>query len=90
MKQLRAGEHGKGFAVVADEVRKLAEQSQQSAAEVSNIVKNIQEETDRVVTSMKQGTGRVCTNEYYHFRNWYDVSKKKKEIVETTKNYCWK
>ena len=52
----RAGEHGKGFAVVADEVRKLAEQSHQSAAEVSNIVKNIQEETDRVVTSMKQGT----------------------------------
>lgn len=52
----RAGEHGKGFAVVADEVRKLAEQSRQSAAEVSNIVKNIQEETGRVVTSMKQGT----------------------------------
>ena len=52
----RAGEHGKGFAVVADEVRKLAGQSSQSAFEVSNIVKNIQEETDRVVKSMKQGT----------------------------------
>ena len=47
----RAGEHGKGFAVVADEVRKLAGQSSQSAFEVSNIVKNIQEETDRVVKS---------------------------------------
>lgn len=52
----RAGEHGKGFAVVADEVRKLAEQSRQSAAEVSNIVKNIQGETGKVITSMKQGT----------------------------------
>lgn len=52
----RAGEHGKGFAVVADEVRKLAEQSRQSASEVSSIVKNIQVETDKVVTSMKQGT----------------------------------
>ena len=54
----RAGEHGKGFAVVADEVRKLAEQSGQSSAEVSNIVKNIQSETNHVVTSMKQGMGQ--------------------------------
>lgn len=52
----RAGEHGKGFAVVADEVRKLAEQSRQSASEVANIVKNIQVETGRVITSMEQGT----------------------------------
>ncbi|MEG0383844.1 MAG: methyl-accepting chemotaxis protein [Solibacillus sp.] len=52
----RAGEHGKGFAVVAGEVRKLAEQSRQSSSEVSNIVRNIQEETDKVVISMKQGT----------------------------------
>ena len=44
------------LAVVADEVRKLAGQSSQSAFEVSSIVKNIQEETDRVVKSMKQGT----------------------------------
>lgn len=56
----RAGEHGKGFAVVADEVRKLAEQSGQSSAEVSNIVKNIQSETNHVVTSMKQGMGQFA------------------------------
>ncbi|MEG0260027.1 MAG: methyl-accepting chemotaxis protein [Lysinibacillus sp.] len=56
----RAGEHGKGFAVVADEVRKLAEQSRQSSSEVSSIVRNIQEETDRVVTSMEQGTSEFA------------------------------
>lgn len=60
----RAGEHGKGFAVVADEVRKLAEQSRQSAAEVSQIVGNIQGETSKVVVSMKKGTEEFAqTNE---------------------------
>ncbi|MCT6923008.1 methyl-accepting chemotaxis protein [Metasolibacillus sp.] len=52
----RAGEHGKGFAVVADEVRNLAEQSRLSSAEVADIVKNIQEETEVLVKSMRQGT----------------------------------
>ncbi|WP_432361599.1 methyl-accepting chemotaxis protein [Sporosarcina sp. UB5] len=56
----RAGEHGKGFAVVADEVRKLAEQSRQSSFEVTDIVRNIQEETDVVVSSMKQGADQFA------------------------------
>mgnify|MGYP000870265209 FL=1 len=38
----RAGEHGKGFAVVADEVRKLADQSRDSANQISEIIKFIQ------------------------------------------------
>ncbi len=33
----RAGEHGRGFAVVASEVRKLAEQSQEAAAEITEL-----------------------------------------------------
>ena len=33
----RAGEHGKGFAVVAAEVRKLAENSQKSAAQITQL-----------------------------------------------------
>jgi len=39
----RAGEHGKGFAVVADEVKKLAEQSGQSANQITNILHNLKE-----------------------------------------------
>ncbi|WP_449537985.1 methyl-accepting chemotaxis protein [Ferdinandcohnia sp. Marseille-Q9671] len=51
----RAGEHGKGFAVVADEVRKLAEQVGKSVAEITLIVKDIQQESKQVVQSLDDG-----------------------------------
>lgn len=77
----RAGEYGKGFAVVAEEVRKLAEQSAQSASEVANIVKNIQDETNRVVYSMEKGTSEFAkTNETI-----LEIAKMFEKIVEITK-----
>ncbi|WP_309088508.1 HAMP domain-containing methyl-accepting chemotaxis protein [Domibacillus sp.] len=48
----RAGEQGKGFAVVAEEVRKLAEQSAQSAKEVSLLITNMNKDTNRSVDRM--------------------------------------
>ncbi len=55
----RAGEHGKGFAVVADEVRKLAEQSSQSANQISELILVIQKTTKNVVESMDAGNQAV-------------------------------
>ena len=44
----RAGEHGKGFAVVADEVRKLAEESKNSASQITELTTLIQQDTKLV------------------------------------------
>ncbi|MBP2650861.1 MAG: mcpA 6 [Firmicutes bacterium] len=55
----RAGEQGRGFAVVAEEVRKLAEQSQDAAKKIAQLIGEIQGETDKAVVAMNDGTREV-------------------------------
>lgn len=55
----RAGEQGRGFAVVAEEVRKLAEQSQEAAKQIADLINTIQADTDKAVVAMNAGTQEV-------------------------------
>ena len=57
----RAGEQGRGFAVVAEEVRKLAEQSEEAAKKIANLIGEIQTDTDKAVIAMNEGTREVKT-----------------------------
>lgn len=47
----RAGEHGRGFAVVADEVRKLSERTTLSTKEISDTIRNIQNNVEKSLSA---------------------------------------
>lgn len=56
---VRAGEHGRGFSVVASEIRKLADRSKQSAAQIGNLVADIQTAINSTVMVTDEGTKTV-------------------------------
>ena len=57
----RAGEHGKGFAVVASEIQKLAEQSNDSAEKIKQIIAELLKDSEATVQIM--GEVEVIVNE---------------------------
>lgn len=49
----RAGEQGRGFAVVASQIQKLAEQSNDSARKIENIIDSLIEDSQKSVATME-------------------------------------
>ena len=57
----RAGEAGRGFSVVADEVRQLAEQSQQSAALITDLIGKNKQSMEKAAAASEKGSASVLS-----------------------------
>ena len=53
----RACDAGDGFAVVAEEIKNLAEESQQRASEIEDIVSGVRKNTNETVESLEKTNG---------------------------------
>ncbi|MCD4814464.1 hypothetical protein K8S19_12340 [bacterium] len=75
----RAGEHGRGFAVVADEVRKLAEQSSNSAKDVTIIIKTVVQQTQKAMEISTANEDTIA-----HVQSVADASQKALGSLDST------
>ncbi|OEF98080.1 hypothetical protein BHF71_03410 [Vulcanibacillus modesticaldus] len=79
----RVGEQGKGFAVVADEIRKLAEESNQSATEIHDIVVNIINDTKAAMESVAEAA-EVALEQDKSVNHTHDIFMDLNNTINTT------
>jgi len=80
----RAGEAGRGFAVVADEIRKLAEESNKSLREITEIVTNIQQQSEMAVETM-DNVGNIVHSQTNSVEQTKEIFSNLATAIEQTK-----
>lgn len=82
----RAGDAGKGFAVVAQEVSKLANESTESVVSITNLIANVQKETNTTIENVKNIGSKVQDGSYSVKSSMEYFDRIRKDILEITNN----
>lgn len=93
----RAGEHGKGFAVVASEIQKLAEQSNESAEKIKQIIEELLRDSEATVEIMgeveviieeQQKKLEETKEQFVHVTRGVDNSREETEMIQSRTEVC--
>ena len=82
----RAGEQGRGFAVVAGQIQKLAEQSNESARKIEEIVSSLLSDSDKAVATIKAGVDQSVTSVNVIADSTKEIDKTRVSVVDSAQS----
>jgi len=80
MQAAAAGNEGKGFSVIAEEIQRLAQSSRESTGHISDLVSNIQQETNSTIETMDKTIEQVVDGSV----RAADAADQMKNVLSTT------